>query len=228
MIPLFTKIIRRKSFSRDQANSVKEIIHAREVRESRTHSKRREIPFVVKYFREPIEKVRGWEAISRDLVSIGVPAAKLTQVKETSIGVYAKQKDYSNSLQTQLHNAREFGKLTSDLAIKIVLDMAKMHKRGYVLSAHEHIFAPWIIYKKPNGESDRVIVDYGSVIKHDSPKFIVNGKERSHAEQNISTLLPSLVIFDKKTRIKIMETYFSINPDPTLKSTASTFMEHHF
>lgn len=228
MTPWFTKIVRRKPFSREQANSVSELIHAREVRETHTHTKKIETPFVIKYFREPLGKIQTWATISRDLLSIGVPTAELENVKKTSKGVFAKQKDFSNSLQLQLHEAREFGRLNPKLAMAIVYDLAKMHKRGYVLSSNEHIFTPWIIYQKPNGELDRVIVDFGSITKHPSPKFSLNGRERSRAEHNIGILLANLTVFEKNDRIKIMKKYFSINPDPILKSKASTFMSHSF
>jgi hypothetical protein len=228
MSPWFSRIINRKKYSSEHANSVKELIHAREVQTASTKRRQKETPFVIKYFREPLAKVQEWDAISKNLENVGVPTAGFSEIKKTSRGVYAKQKDYTNSLRQTIKDAREFGVLTPSLAKNIISDLAKMHKKGFVLSAQEHIFAPWIIYEKSPGKFDRVIIDYGSIKSMKSMHYEFNGRQRSHAEHNVGILLANLTIFKKQERIEIMKHYFSINPDPALKSKASTFLGHNF
>ncbi|MBT4870205.1 MAG: hypothetical protein HON47_01370 [Candidatus Diapherotrites archaeon] len=228
MSPWFSRIISRKKYSSEQANSVKEVIHAREIQTVNAKRRHKETPFVIKYFREPLAKIQEWNAISKNLETIGVPTAGLSEIKNTSKGVYAKQRDYTNSLKQTIKDAREFGVLTPSLANNIVSDLAKMHKKGFVLTAQEHIFSPWIIYEKSPGKLDRVIIDFGSIKPMKSTHFELRGRQRAHAEHNVGILLANLTIFKKPERIELMKHYFSINPDPILKSKASTFLGHDF
>jgi len=225
MSPWFTKIIHREP---RRSQSTKEIIHAREIRTETAARNRIEIPFVVKYVREPIEKVLSWRNASNELAAMGVPVVKFEEIKETSRGVYVKQRDYSASLKREIFEASEMSRIDPKLMMDIVTDMAKMHSRGYITKAGEYLLTPWLVYKTPRGELERVLVDFGSLSKHDSQEYTHNGKRRSRSETDFSYLLPKLQGYDRPATQKILERYFSINPNPVLKSMASSFFGYNF
>jgi hypothetical protein len=229
---LFSRIIKRRVFSRDSANTAREVIHAQEMRKRNQHTEKVGSPFVIKYLREPIAKVRDWQVMANQLSALKVPTAGYADIIETRRGVAVKQRDYSSSLKRKIFEARDQElRNHPDLIMSIVGDIARMHKGGFSLGSQEYMLTPWLIYQKANGKFERVLADFGSLSHHKSTHRKMpgeTGKDRPYAEADFNHLLPFLRSIGNNFAIRAMEHYFSINPEPQLKSKASTFLGPSF